>query len=208
MKLILCDERTEVLDAWKAQFLERPEVEIRKDDLLKSPTDAFLLPGNSFGFLDSGLELRVLETYGPEVQDELRQRIRAEHDGELLVGQALIFRWPSMTKTMVYAPIWRTPRRLQGTLHVFLLARGAFLALKKAATAQGQGQAPAIHSLALSGLGTDAGLDPLISARQIRYAYEIASGLRGPGDKNLSQLQRREKKLMSLPGAGKEELRD
>ena len=203
MKLILCDERPLVLDAWRDQFQLRPEVEIRKDDVLHTPADAFLLPGNSFGFLDSGLELRALEAHGWEVQDELRQRIQSEYDGELLVGQALIYRRPSMPRAMVYAPLWRTPRRLSGTSHVFLLVRGALLAVTKEANVLGGNGG--IQSLAIPGLGVDSGeMHPIISARQARYAYEIAMGLRGRGDKSLNQLRRQEKKLQTLPELGKE----
>ena len=64
-----------------------------------------------------------------------------------------------------------------------------------------------MRTLAIPGLGAsgELGMDPRVSARQIRYAYEMASGKRGSGDKNLSQLERREKKLQSIPGAGKAE---
>ena len=200
MKFILCDERPEVLDAWNSQFLRRPEVEIRRGDILNTPADAFLLPGNSFGFLDSGLELRVVETFGWGIQDELRGRIRDEFDGELLVGQAIVFRSSSLLRGMVYTPIWRTPRRLSSTVNVFLGVRGALLALKRD---QGLG------TFAMPGLGVGpGGLDPLISARQIRYAYEMMTGLRGLGDKNLSQLARREKKLQIFPATGKEDLEE
>ena len=48
-------------------------------------------------------------------------------------------------------------------------------------------------------------MHPLISARQIRHAYEQATGLRGFGDKNLSQLARREAKLRSLPASARDE---
>ena len=198
LKLTLSDADTKIVDAWKSQFGRLPEVEIRTEDLLQVPADAFLLPGNSFGFLDSGLELRIVETFGWEVQDEIRKKIRTEFDGELLVGQAVILRLPSLPRALVYAPIWRTPRPLAHTVNVFLAMRGAFIAIKKDATLQ---------SLVVPGMGATGphGIDPRISARQIRYAYEMANGQRGLGDKNLSQLHRREKKLQAIPGAEKED---
>ena len=55
MKLILCDKNPEVLAAWREQFEETPNVEVREEDILETQASAILLPGNSFGYLDSGL---------------------------------------------------------------------------------------------------------------------------------------------------------
>jgi len=196
-RLLLCDRDPEVVGAWKAQFVKWPEVEIVEGDPLGAPGDALLLPGNSFGFLDSGLELRVVETFGWSLQDELRRRIRQDFDGELLVGQAVVLRLSSLSRPIVYAPLWRTPGPLAHSVNVLLAVRGAFLALKKDAGAPPLSLlcAPAL------GVGVPGDLDPRISARQIRYAYEMACGQRGLGDKNLSQLGRRQRKLQSVPGA-------
>jgi hypothetical protein len=207
IRLILSDASEAVLAAWRAQFERWPEVEVRAEDVLETRSDAFLLPGNSFGFLDSGLELKVLERHGWGLEEDLRGRIRRDHDGELLVGQALVLRPAGKDRSIVYAPIWRTPRKLAATVNAYLAVRGALLALRgdrgggEAREPAGGGPAPAaIGSLAVPALGVDAGMDPRVSARQIRYAYEVASGLRGAGDKNLTQLLRRERKLQSIPG--------
>ncbi|MBI4604069.1 MAG: hypothetical protein HY721_19100 [Planctomycetes bacterium] len=200
MRLILCDTAPEALAAWTAQFAKRPEVEVRQAPVLDGPAEAVLLPGSSFGFLDSGLGLEVLERHGWAVEEELRRRVRSEHDGELLVGQAIVLRLPALPKTLVYAPIFRVPRHIEGTVNVFLAVRGALLALKKD---PGSPPADSLGVPAL-GVGPPGGLDPRVSARQMRYAYEIFTGQRGLGDKNLTQQIRRERKLISVPGAGKE----
>jgi O-acetyl-ADP-ribose deacetylase (regulator of RNase III) len=194
-RLILSDQDPEVLAAWRTQFAKWPEVDIVERDLLEVPADAFLVPGNSFGFLDGGLELRVQETFGWSIQDELRKIIRTDLAGELLVGQAVVLRLPALPRPMIYAPVWRTPGDLSGTVNVFLALRGAFLAMEADAGS------PSIGSLAAPGVavGGPSGLHPATSARQMRYAYEIAAGLRGLGDKNLSQLTRRQRKLASVP---------
>jgi O-acetyl-ADP-ribose deacetylase (regulator of RNase III) len=196
VRLILTDVDQGIQAAWKSQFERWPAVEVRGEDVLETRSHAFLLPGNSFGFLDSGLELKVLEQQGWELEEELRGRIRREHDGEILVGQAIVLRPAGRDRAIVYAPVWRTPRKLNATVNVYLAVRAAFLALRNA---------PAIESLAVPSLGVDAGLDPRVSARQIRYAYEIANGLRGAGDKNLTQILRRERKLQSIPGEGEQQ---
>lgn len=204
MKLILCDKSQEIRDAWKGQFWKRPEVEIREADPLDTTAGALLVPGNSFGFLDSGLALRVMETAGWELEAQVRERIRRDHDGELFVGQALLLEVPALPRPIVYAPIWRTTCRPGPSVNAFLAMRGALLALRKGECSKH------VESLAVPALGIAvpalgiAGLDPRVSARQIRYAYEIASGVRGPADKNLSQQMRRERKLERLPGVGED----
>jgi O-acetyl-ADP-ribose deacetylase (regulator of RNase III) len=202
-KLILADTNPEVLEAWTLQFAHHPDVEIRAEDPLGVAGDAIFLPGNSFGFLDSGLELRVLETLGFEVQDDLRDRIRRDFQGELLLGQAVWIRRESIPRTIVYAPIWRSPERIAETINVFLAARGVFLAL-------GASDAPACTTLVVPELGTGpvGAVDPRVSARQLRYAWEMARGERGTADKNLTQATRRARKLRSVPVALKEEGED
>lgn len=205
MKVILCDRQNEVVEAWKVQFDEAAEVDVRQGDVLEVAADVLVLPGNSFGFLDRGLELQVCERFGFEVQDSLRGTIRNKFFGEILVGQAMFAPLSKPFRRLLYAPIARTPQGIQETLNAFLAARAAFRAL------QGQGEhveeqstlepgEEPLSSVVFPGLGTgEGGLHPLISARQLRYAYELFAGQRGFGDKNLSQLSRRERKLKSLP---------
>jgi len=199
-RLILVDRDPAVLDAWRYQFARWPEVEVREGRLLDTDASALLVPGNSFGFLDTGLELEIVESMGLEIEEEIRSRIRKEHHGELLVGQALVIRSSRGSgRALVYAPLWRTPRRLQGAIHTYLCLRGGLIELMR----HGAG----LHSLAVPALtGFERGdLDPRIMARQARYAFEIVTGRRGPGDKNLSQLTRRERKLQSVPGSAEDQ---
>lgn len=196
-QLVLCDKRPEVLQAWRLQFAELPGNEIVEGDPLEAPGDAILLPGNSFGFLDVGLELKVVESWGFCVQDALRKRIREEFFGELLVGQAIALGPPEVPRSLVYAPVWRVPSSLEGTVNVYLAVRGALLALR----GESRGGSPRRLVVPAIGIGPPGSLHPGISARQTRYAFEVVCGLRGFGDKNLSQVARRHKKLQSVPGS-------
>jgi O-acetyl-ADP-ribose deacetylase (regulator of RNase III) len=209
LKVLLCDRDAQVLAAWRGQLAETPEAEIREEDPLEAAADGFLLPGNSFGFLDSGLELRITERFGIEVQDRLRERIRVEHAGELLVGQALLEPLPrersgeeGTLRYLLYAPLWRVPGPHSNTVNVFLALRAALAALRQA---EGAGAIAAVPQfrLAVPALGVGpGGLDPRTSARQIRYALEVFIGRRGAADRNLSQAQRRDRKLRTIPGLG------
>ncbi len=191
----LIDRRSDVVAAWNYQFEDiEPAPDVLQGDVFEVSADALILPGNAFGFLDRGLEMEVCEHWGFEVQDLIRDTVRGEFHGELLVGQAA--RIPLERdgyRYLIYVAQSRTPGRLEGTLGAYLAARGALAAVRDAP----QGT---ISSVVLPGIGTGkAGLHPAVSARQVRYAYEIHAGLRGFGDKNLTQLARRQHKLLSLP---------
>lgn len=205
IKVTLRDEKVEVVDAWRTRFEKNPEVEIAQGDIFDCECDAVIIPGNSFGFLDRGLELQAGELFGFELQDLLREKIRADYNGELLVGQGFAIpcgeRFPGKSSfgSLVYVSAKRTPGDLAGSLNSYLAARGAFMAVA--------GSTPgSISSIAMPGIGTGtSGIAPEICARQMRYAYTVFSGRRGYGDKNLNQVTRRERKLRRMPKPRAEE---
>ncbi len=199
IKVTLCDKSQQIVEAWKRRFVKNPEVEIVPGDIFDCKTDAVVIPGNSFGYLDRGLELQASELFGFELQDLLREKIRAEHNGELLVGEGFVIPCKEQLadkgscSNLVYVSASRTPGDLTGSLNSYLAARGAFMAVASAAPGS-------IGSVALPGIGTgSSGIAPEICARQMRYAYTVFSGQRGYGDKSLTQLTRREKKLRRMP---------
>ena len=224
IKLILADTNPGALDAWRSQYgpkytepreiepdaengsgpqgpvIQEPRVEIRDGDFLDVDADAIIVPGNSFGFLDGGLELRVCERHGLELQDRLRDRIRTDFAAELLVGQAVIEDLGPSHPVVIYAPIWRTPQDIGSTVNVFLASKGAFQALSDA-------ERPDLKRIAAPPMGIDAPgrMHPHVSARQFRYGYEIAIKKRGRGGKNLTQLVRRERKMKSVPSVAAQE---
>jgi O-acetyl-ADP-ribose deacetylase (regulator of RNase III) len=198
MKVILSDVDTAVLAAWRAQFARHPEVEVAERPILDSAADALVLPENSFGFMDSGLGLKFADRFGLEIQEKVRAAVRDRYSGEMLVGQAEVFPTGGTPPYIVFAPVTRTGGAVDGTVNVYLAARAALIA----ALATGG----KIASIAFPAMGAGAGkLHPLIAARQLRYAFEEATGLRKRGDQNLSRLARREKKMKDFPAAKEEE---
>ena len=201
--ITLCDLRPEVVEAWKSQFEEHPEVEIVLGDIFETAGDVLVIPGNGFGFLDRGLELGLCERYGFELQDRLRDQVREQHFGELLVGESTRLEIETSSSSpaspgyglLVYSTIYRTPRKLASTLNAYLAARGALSSIRDL-----DSDGSRALRVVIPGLGTGAaGLHPVVSARQLRYAWELHSGKRGFGDKNLTQLARRERKLRKIP---------
>jgi O-acetyl-ADP-ribose deacetylase (regulator of RNase III) len=204
MKLILCDVDASVVAAWRAQFARHPEVQVFEKSILDVEIDAVVNPGNSFGFMDGGLALKLCEKFGFEIQEVVRKAVRERYGKEMLVGQADVFPTGKTPAFLIHAPTMRTPQPIGDTVNAYLAARAAFNAAKAYNSNAAKGGEP-IGTVALPGLGTGTGkMNPLVSARQIRYAYEEAWDLRKFPDQNLSRLSRRDKKLKEVPG-GKEE---
>ncbi len=198
IRLALHDSSPEVREALRLQFEEKhPGVQIVDGSVVEADVAAFICPGNSFGFMDSGLSLHVSEQLGWHLQDEVREVIRSRHDGEIVVGQALVHPTGKSPPWLVYTPTVRTPRPVDDSLNAFIAMRGALLAIRDHNLERPDER---IESVAVPGLCTGGGgMQPAMSARQMRYAYELVAGLRGFGDKNLSSLTRRETKLRSPP---------
>lgn len=197
VKITLCGSSEDSLEALSLQFAAHPEVSVQGADVLRAGCSAFVCPGNSFGYMDRGLALHVLESLGWELQDRLRPIITERFDGELLVGQAALMETASNPAWMLYAPVQRTSLGVGESLAAYLATRGALLVVRDH---NREHPGDRIESVAVPLLGVEeCSLQPATSARQIRYAYEQVAGMRGLGDKNLSNLSRREKKLLSVP---------
>lgn len=204
VRLVFCDQSPEVVAAWRRQLEGRENydgVEIREGLVLDGGTDACVCPGNSFGFMDSGLALHLSEALGWHLQEELREIVRTRFDGEILVGQAIVHPTGQQPRWLVYAPAVRVPASSEGTLDAYLAMRGGLLAIRDHNLSSPDPDSR-IASLAVSGLCTGkAGMNAHIAVRQMRYAFELVTGQRGFGDKNVSQLTRRDAKLRAIPGS-------
>jgi O-acetyl-ADP-ribose deacetylase (regulator of RNase III) len=199
MKLVLCDNDPAVVAAWRSQFERHPQVEVIERSILEAEADAVVSPGNSFGFMDGGLALKFCEKFGFGIQEEARRAVRERFRGEMLVGQAEVLPTGGSPAHLIYAPVQRTGGSIADTVNVYLAFRAALAAVEEFNRIRG---GEPIGKVACPGLGILAGgLHPLVSARQMRYAFEEASGLRKKGDLNLSKLARREKKLKEMPGS-------
>lgn len=159
-------------DAWRIHFTGTP-VLIRVGDILAEPVDAVVSAANSFGFMDGGLDLHYAHRFGADLERGLRDRLAAEFDGELPVGQALIVpTGDAAIPWMVSAPTMRVPAVIDGTAHVYLAFRAALRAVREHA----RDHAP-VRSLACPALGAGVGAMPFERvARQMRAAYDVCVG--------------------------------
>src|ERR671935_56655 len=91
VSLTLCDRSPELVQPWRRYFPLESGVKIVNQNILTLDVDALAVPANAFGFTDGGVDMAISkEIFDWRLQDALHGVIAREHQGELLVGQALI----------------------------------------------------------------------------------------------------------------------
>lgn len=166
MKVILANYKNqELADAWKQYFQFESDVEVAEGDILSMEWDALVAPGNSFGFMDGGIDLLISEKYGWSIQTELKKRINDSDIQELLVGQAKLLPISDSPKYIIYSPSMRIP-----TSHLIAEGVNAYLAMKAALIIAVKHN---IEVLAIPGLCTGTGgMKPEVAAKQMFEAYD------------------------------------
>lgn len=169
MKFLLRDRSIAMVEAWRAEFAQAPDVEVSHGDIFDLSADALVSPANSFGFMDGGIDLVYSQHFGWGLQERLRERLRADHDGELPVGQAVIVETLDREiPFLVSAPTMRVPMDVSQTVNAYL----AFRAVIRAVRGHNEGGEGPIESILCPGLGTAVGrMSPQVCARQMHYAY-------------------------------------
>jgi O-acetyl-ADP-ribose deacetylase (regulator of RNase III) len=171
-KIYLIDRWQLLVDRWKEQFADCPEVEALAGDYFQRPADAIVSPANSFGIMDGGLDLAIRDQLGFGVEQRLQQVIVEKHHGELPVGWAEIIETEdSRWRYLIAAPTMRVPEPIPFTIHAYLAFRAILLAVENINKVLGK---PAIASLVCCGLGTGIGkVAANTCARQMRAAYQV-----------------------------------
>jgi O-acetyl-ADP-ribose deacetylase (regulator of RNase III) len=190
MKFIVCVPN-DAEEAVRYLFREFPYVETSTADPFVVDCHALVVPHNSFGFFDGGFRLRVADTFGFGLQDELQRRIAERHDGELLVGEAEIL--PTGRPAPAYAiaaPIVRaSTAHLDETVNIYLAARGVMVAIKRNPEC-------AIRTVVFPlAAFLEGNVTPYAATRQIRYGIRALYRDRPRRIDNLSKAVRREKEL-------------
>ncbi|KOS06464.1 hypothetical protein AM493_10765 [Flavobacterium akiainvivens] len=155
--------------AWGTHFEFEPGVTIRNTDITTTDCNAVVSPGNSFGFMDGGLDLALSRTFGWGIQTELQNRIKQLPLGELLVGQAEIIPTGTTPQYVVCAPTMHVPGPVAESVNAYLAMKAILLACTSR---------PQIHSVAVPGLCTGTGKMPFeTAAYQMYVAYcEVIKG--------------------------------
>lgn len=203
LKLYLRDINPDMVEAWKKQFKDEPDVEVSQGDIFSgTKADAIVSPANSWGYMDGGIDLAYSRHFGWDLSAHLREVLFHEYDGELLVGQAAIidikpFKPDTNYRWLISAPTMRIPMDVSDTVNAYLAFRATLLAVKKHNTQAKY--ADQITSILCPGLGTAIGnMSPEICAQQMSFAW--GSYLRGwPKYQTLSQAMFRHYSLVAEP---------
>lgn len=173
LRVILCDPRREVVDAWIDHFRDVPAVEIICGSLLNLRCDAIVSPANSFGDMSGGIDQAIDNHYSGAAQRAVIQRIREEFLGELPVGAALVVQTERPRLPLIIAaPTMRVPGSVANTINAYLAMRAALVAVVRR-----DPRSASIRRLAVPGLCTGVGgMHPGLAARQMRAAYDNVIG--------------------------------
>lgn len=80
--------------------------------------------GNSFGFMDGGLDLEFIKKYGWSLQSQIQFQIKNRPLKELLIGENLMLKLAD-GNTLIYAPTMRVPSILgPENINVYLSFKG------------------------------------------------------------------------------------
>ena len=171
-KIILIDRSQPLVDRWKEQFSDCPQVEAIAGDYFQRPADALVSPANSFGIMDGGLDLAIRDQLGFSVERRIQEVIVEKHHGELPIGCAEVVetddrRW----RYLIAAPTMRIPEPIPFTINAYLAFRAILVAAENFNKALGRRE---IDSLVCCGLGTGIGkVSASKCAAQMRAAYQL-----------------------------------
>jgi O-acetyl-ADP-ribose deacetylase (regulator of RNase III) len=121
-------DKNKYLEAKK--YLKNENFDIILGDLLNQK-GILVTAGNSFGFMDGGLDLEFIKKYGWELQDKVQTIIKNTDLKELLIGQNIIVDLPDNNK-LIYAPTMRVPQILDfSSINPYLVLKGILATCKK-----------------------------------------------------------------------------
>ena len=166
MNLILCDYNPILCAEWGKNFQNEPKVQIICGDF-KSVLeyDCIVSPANSFGIMDGGFDLALVNYFGQELMERVQDKIKAEYAGEQPVGTCLIVETGNKKHPyLAHTPTMRIPRVIREYDTVYTAMRAMLLAVRKHSD---------IKAVLCTGLGTATGkIPPIIAARQMYLAYK------------------------------------
>ena len=163
----MCDTDNWLCDEWHKYFDDMPEIKIINNcvDLENMNYDCVVSPANSFGIMDGGFDLALVNYFGHGLMKRVQDKIRAEYAGEQPVGTCLIVETGNKKHPyLAHTPTMRIPRIIKEYDTIYNAMRAMLLEVRKY---------PDIKTVLCTGLGTATGkVSPIIAARQMYLAYK------------------------------------
>ena len=171
LKLILVDPVEEVCDAWEQNFAGLPNITIVNNYFEHLQTfDCMVSAANSFGLMDGGVDLAIIQFFGFELMDRVQERILTDYLGEQPVGTSFIIETEHAKHPfLAHTPTMRIPMRITRTDNVYRAMWAMLLAVRQHNLSS---KSSVIQTIACPGLGTATGEMPADeAARQMATAY-------------------------------------
>ncbi len=189
MNLILCDYNPILCAEWEKNFKNEPKVQIVCGDFKSvSEYDCIVSPANSFGIMDGGFDLALVNYFGHELMERMQDKIKTEYAGEQPVGTCLIVETGNKKHPyLAHTPTMRVPRIIREYDTVYNAMRAMLLTVRKYSD---------IKTVLCTGLGTTTGkVPPTIAARQMYLAYK--SAMQPPEEVNWQTAVNAEQKILN-----------
>ena len=174
MQIVLAATDDDLVRAWESTCGNIENVKIHHGSIFDVKCDAIVSPGNSFGFMEYGLDLEILEYFGGHVQERLQKLIQTRHHGELLVGTAEVVDTDHFeVPYLIAAPTMRVPTVLTETVNIYLATRAVLTHVKSGTVPDGTPVKHIIETIAIPDMGMEMGkVPPDICALQMKVALE------------------------------------
>ena len=170
LKLILVDPVPELCREWREAFDDLPGIEIVNGRFESLPAyDCMVSAANSFGLMDGGVDLAIVNFFGLELMDRVQEHILTEFVGEQPVGTSFIIETGHPKHPfLAHTPTMRVPMPITRTDNVYLAMWAMLLAVHR----HNRSSRTPIRTVACPGLGTLTGRMPYHeAARQMATAY-------------------------------------
>jgi len=171
LKLVLVDPNAAVCSAWRKHFDQLPNIEVVNDRFEALPQfDRIVSAANSFGLMDGGIDLAIIQFFGIDLMDRVQHRIMTDFLGEQPVGSSFIIETGhTKHRFLAHTPTMRAPLPITRTDNVYQAMWAMLLAVDR----HNRSGEPRIEVVACPGLGTATGrVPPEEAARQMATAYQ------------------------------------
>ncbi len=172
--LVLCDPKPALCDALRRQFAGFSLVSVVDGPFENVPDfDCVVSAGNSFGLMDGGVDLALVQFFGQALEARVQRIILDRYRGEQPVGTCELVETGNQRHPFVaHAPTMRVPMTIARTDNVYRAFRAVLLAIQHHNEAHEDQSESVIKIVMCSGLGTGAGQVPFEeAARQMASAY-------------------------------------
>lgn len=171
LRLIIVTPDKEFFDTVRWRFRGFAEVEAvhgKFEDLRRF--DCVVTAGNSFGLMDAGIDLAVVNFFGQSMQEKVQQMILADYLGEQPVGTSLIVETGMPAHPyLAHSPTMRVPLNISRTDNVYLAMWASLTAVHR----HNRCSERRIETLACPGLGIGTGgMDHLEASYQMLLAWK------------------------------------